>query len=144
MPTDDELKEVEWIKAFIAGQLRVVWVRARNPHDPNGNPQCFGIAQHATLESDGRLLYHEGCADDKITGKKSQRHAWNTFHGAILDLSLTQLPDGSFTNSRETYENYKPKKSCTVDEVRDVLTQRNGELDWIENPDYPEHGGKPR
>lgn len=132
--------EVSWLKSFVAEKFALIVTRARNPRDPSGNSQCFGIAQHATIESDGRLLYHEGRVDDKITGKKSQRHAWNTLSGGIVDLSLTQNPeDGTLTDSVKTYENYRPERSCTVDEVRSVLTERNGGLDWIENPTFPEH-----
>jgi hypothetical protein len=141
MPGDDILKqETAWLKTFCAQKYDIILDRARGPF---GFSQCFGIAQRATIESGGRLLYHEGHADDKITGKKFQRHAWNTFLGEIVDLSETQNPeDGSCTGALGSYENYTPEKSCTVEEVRTVLAQRNGRLDWIVKPEYPEHVGK--
>lgn len=95
-----------WVKAL--------WARARNPHDPAGYPQCFGIAQLATLGSHG-LRYNEGRADSKITHKKDQRHAWNTLDdGHVVDLTMTVFADGSTGTGEDAYENYRAEHSPPI------------------------------
>jgi hypothetical protein len=137
-----EPNEQAWLAAFLQDNLVDICRRAMGPYFVTA--QCFGIAQWSTLKSEGRLLYHEGHAYDKITHARL-RHAWNTFHGEIVDLSLNlniaDIADISLVPASDAYEEYKSERAYTWEEVRKVLTQRSNTLDWFQNPEYSAFSG---
>jgi hypothetical protein len=132
-------RERIWLEDFIAVHKAEIWKKAAtNPFDPYPTPQCFGVAQHATLLAEGRLLYHEGtaCYRDQ-PNSKPERHAWNTFNGERVDLSKNiNLADGSEIPASDVYENYQSEQSYAVDEVRARMALRPGVLDFFVRPQY--------
>ncbi len=133
-----ESPNVTWLSEFIRAHLLEIWQRAANPFEPQHTPQCFGVAQHATVMAEGRLLYHEGTAcDRRLPGSKPQRHAWNTFDGVTVDLSRNiNFADYTEIPASEAYENHQSEHSYTVDEVRERMAVRPGIWDWFTNPQY--------
>jgi hypothetical protein len=115
----------EWFAFFLNTYIVSIYTRGR---DERGTLRCFAISQQATIESDGRLVYHEGHAHSKIAHNR-QRHAWNTYEGEIVDFSL---PPNS-------YSDHQSEKEYTVEQVKAGL-RSVGQWDWLGDSKEPRVG----
>lgn len=136
--------DAAWLAAF----LKENWLEImRECPAQYGGIHCFEIAQLAAKKANGRLRYQEGQARAKGE-QKWEYHAWNTFDGMVVDLSIhTNMPDDpTFTDilivpAAEVYEEYKPNQSYTGEQVQTKIKERGGKLDWFVVPPHADPSG---
>jgi hypothetical protein len=120
--------EEDWFSALGVLKLNEIYDSVRTAPEADGICHgllhCYSVAQSAALNAGGFLEYHEGTAIHKI-GQKRVRHAWNIFHGEIIDLMWPP----------SMYKDHQSEKSYTFDEVKTAVSKRGEIWDWLSDPE---------